>query len=267
MTTIVEAPAADRPSADFRARGARSRYYLWLAAACAAIAILGFMPTYWLQVPARTFVGSPLLHIHGVLNTTWVLFLMSQTWLITQGKISNHRDWGLAGIALATAVVIVGYATAIVSLQERLAHGEGDAARSFLATAFFAMTLFAMFTAAAIACTRRPDWHKRLIVAGTVSLIDAAAGRVGFFFVVGHSPGIRPGLMPLPPEAMSTVVGLLLQFIIIAAMIQDRRTRGSVHPAWIVALAIAVPALLLKIPLSHTAGWRAFADWTTHITQ
>lgn len=243
----------------------RSSYFFWLAAACAAIAILGFMPTYWLQVPTRTFVGTPLLHIHGVLNTAWVLFLMSQAWLISQGKIHNHRQWGLAGIALATAVVIVGYAAAIVNLQERLAHGEWDAARSFLSTAFFAMTLFATFTAAAIACTRRPEWHKRLMVAGTVSLVDAAAGRVGFFFVVGHGPGIRPGLMPLPPEVMPTIVGMLLQVIIVVGMIQDRRTRGSVHPAWIVALAVAVPTLLLKMPLSHTAGWLTFADWTTHI--
>lgn len=223
------------------------------------------MPTYWLQVPTGTFVGPPLLHIHAALNTAWMLFLISQAWLISKGRIRNHRDWGLAGIALATAVVIVGYATAIVSLQERLAHGEGDAARSFLATSFFAMTLFAIFTGAAIACTHRPDWHKRLMVAGTVSLIDAAAGRIGFFFVVGHGPGIRPGLMPLAPEIMPTVVGLLLQVIVIAGIIQDKRTRGSVHPAWIVALAIAVPMLVLKIPVSHTAAWQAFANWTTHI--
>jgi uncharacterized membrane protein YozB (DUF420 family) len=265
MSSIIEAPAMERPQAGLRSTSARSRFFLWLATACAAIAILGFMPTYWLQVPAGTFVGTPLLHIHGVLNTVWVLFLMSQAWLISQGKIRNHRDWGLAGVALATAVVIVGYATAIVSLQERLAHGEGNAARSFLSTAFFAMTLFAIFTAAAIACTRQPDWHKRLMIAGTISLIDAAAGRVGFFFVVGHGPGIRPGLMPLPPEAMPTIVGLLLQLIVVAGMIHDRRTRGSIHPAWILALAVAVPTLLLKIPLSHSAGWLAFADWTTHI--
>ena len=266
MATVSEADAGEPPLASSRpgARG-RSRGVFWLAIACAAIAVLGFMPTYWLQLPAGTFVGPPLLHIHGALNTAWVLFLVCQAWLASRGKIRNHRDWGLAGVALASAVVVVGYVTAIVSLQERLAHGEGEAARAFLSTPFVGMTLFAIFTAGAIACTHRPEWHKRLMIAGTVSLIDAAAARIAFLMVVGHGPGLRPGLAPLPPEAMPTIVGLLLQGVIVAGMVNDRRLRGSVHPAWIVALCVSVPTLLLRAPLSHTAAWQAFADWTTHI--
>jgi uncharacterized membrane protein YozB (DUF420 family) len=248
-----------------RTDGKRSRSFLWMALACAAIAVFGFMPTYWLQLPSNTFTGVPLLHIHAALNTAWVLFLILQAWLVSEGKIRNHRYWGLSGIALASAVVVVGYVTAIVSLEERLARGEGDAARSFFSTPFFAMTLFALFTAAAIACTDRPQWHKRLMIAGTISLIGAAAGRAGFLMAVGYGPGLRPGLAPLPPEAMPTIAGLLLQLLVIAGMIKDKRARGSVHPAWIVAFIVSVATLILKVPLSHTEGWRAFADWTTHI--
>lgn len=261
MATIVES----QKEHSARRTLVRSRFFLWLAMACAAIAILGFMPTYWLQLPAGTFVGSPLLHIHGVLNTAWVLFLMSQAWLVSEGRIRNHRDWGLAGIALATLVFVIGYTTAIVSLQERLARGEGDAARIFLATPLTAMTLFGLFTAAAIASTHRPEWHKRLMIAGTVSLIQAAAARFAFLMAVGHGPGVRPGLVVTPPEAMPTVVGLLLQGVLVAGMVNDKRTRGSVHPAWLVALAISISALILKVPLSHTAAWLAFANWTTHV--
>jgi len=104
--------------------------------------------------------------------------LISQAWLVSEGKIRDHRDWGLAGISLATAVVVVGYATAIFGLHERLARGEGDRARAFLSTPFTAITLFAIFVAAAIACTHRPEWHKRLMIAGTVSLVNAAAARL-----------------------------------------------------------------------------------------
>jgi uncharacterized membrane protein YozB (DUF420 family) len=261
MATLVETQALQSRQRHL----VHSRMFLWLALACAAIAILGFVPTYWLQLPAGTFVGTPLIHIHGALNTAWVLFLISQAWLVSRGKIRNHRDWGLAGIALATLVVVIGYVTAISSLQERLARGEGDAARAFLVTPLTAMTLFAVFTAGAIACTHRPEWHKRLMVAGTVSLVEAAAARVAFLIAVGHRPGLRPGLVAPPPEAMPTVVGLLLQIVIVAGMIHDKRTRGSVHPAWIVAITVSVSALLLKVPLSHTPAWLAFANWTTHI--
>ena len=260
-----ETPVGDHSLLARRGTPARSPFFLWMAVACAAIATLGFMPTYWLQIPAGTFRGPPLLHIHAALNTAWVVFLVSQAWFVSRGRIRNHRDWGLLGIALASAVVVVGYVTAIVSLKERLARGEGDAARAFLTTPFTAITLFAVFTAAAIACTHRPEWHKRLMIAGTVSLVDAAAARFAFYAVVGHGPGVRPGLMPLPPEAMPTIVGLILQLIVVVGMVHDKRVRGSVHPAWLVAFAVSVVALLLKMPLSHTAGWLGFADWTSHI--
>lgn len=265
LATITETEAVGKPLPGGRAKLARSRFFLWLAIACAAIAFFGFVPTYWIQFPASTFIGPPLLHIHGLLSTAWVFFLISQAWLVSQGKISRHRDWGLAGIALGTLVVAVGYATAVVSLKERLARGEGDAARAFLATPLTAMTLFAVFTGAAIWCSRRPDWHKRLMIVGTVSLVNAAAARFAFLMAVGHRPGLRPGLVATPPELMPTVVGLLLQLLVVAGMIHDKRTRGSVHPAWIVGLTISTFALIVKIPLSHTADWLAFADWTTHI--
>lgn len=265
MTTIVETQAFEQPLAPRPAKLARSRFFLWLAIVCAAIGLLGFVPTYWMQLPAGTFIGPPLLHIHGFLSTAWVLFLILQTWLVSEGRISRHRDWGLAGIALATMVVIVGLVTSVVSLEERLARGEGDTARAFLTTPLTAITLFAAFTAAAIWCSRRPDWHKRLMIVGTVSLVNAAAARFAFLVAVGHRPGLRPGLVATPPELMPTIVGLLLQLIIVSGMIYDKRTRGSVHAAWIVGLTISSLALILKVPISHTAGWMNFADWATRI--
>jgi uncharacterized membrane protein YozB (DUF420 family) len=143
MATVVE----NSVKHSGRRAAVRSRLFLWLAIACAAIAILGFAPTYWLQLPAGTFVGPPLLHIHAVLNTTWVLFLIFQAWLVSEGKLRSHRDWGLAGISLASVVVVVGFATAIESLSYELAHGRGDAARSFFTVPVFSIGLFAAFTA------------------------------------------------------------------------------------------------------------------------
>ena len=88
MATIVE-PAATPPETDIRTtadRRPRTRFYLALALVCAAISILGFAPSYWVQLPAGTFKGTPLLHIHGALATAWVLFLiiLALTYLATQ---------------------------------------------------------------------------------------------------------------------------------------------------------------------------------------
>ena len=36
-------------------------FYVWVAAAIALFAFAAFAPTYWLQLPAGTFVGTPLI--------------------------------------------------------------------------------------------------------------------------------------------------------------------------------------------------------------
>jgi len=263
MATILQ---TDRQSGVARHRTRpHDRFYLWQTLVCAAIAIGGFLPTYWLQLAPRSFIGPPLLHIHGALCTLWIFFLVSQASLIVRGKRRNHRDWGLAGIALATAVIIVGISAAIVSLKFELGRGLGDASRSFLVVPLAAMARFAIFTGAAIGFTHQSDWHKRFMIVGTVGLIEAAAARIAFTFAVGYGPGLRPGLLPPPPATIPIAVGLLLQLIIIAGMVHDRRTRGSVHPAWTIGLIGSVAVILLKVPLSTTAGWLAFADWTTRI--
>ena len=250
---------------DSAARPARDRLFLWLAITCAVVAIGGFMPTYWMQLPARTFRGPPLLHIHGAFATLWIVYLISQAWLISAGRIRNHRDWGLLGISLASIVFMLGVTTAIIALRSELALGFGDAARAFLVTPLTAIVMFGGFTAAAIANVRKPDWHKRLMIVGTVNLIQAAAARIGFVLATGGGPGARPGLFPPPPAMAVIVTSLLLQLILIAGMVADWRRLGRVHPAWIVGLAADLAAIFLSHALGHSAAFIAFADWSTRI--
>ena len=258
--------AGQLPGSDKRSlTPARGRFYLRVSLACGAIAILGFLPTYWLQLAPRTFAGPALLHIHAALCTAWVLFLISQTWLVSNNRLSSHKEWGIAGVSLATAVFIVGLATAISGLEANLARGLGDAARSFFITPLSAILRFGIFTGAAIALVRKPEWHKRLMIVGTVSLIEAAAARFAFMMAVGRAPGLRPGTAPLPPVMMPVVVACLLQLFIVAGMIHDKRVRGSVHPAWIVGLIGSVAVIALKIPLSTSGAWLSFASWATTI--
>ena len=79
-------------------------FYVWMAAACAAIAFGGFAPTYWLQLAPHAFIGPPLIHLHAVLFAAWPVLLLSQTFLAANSKLNQHRAWGLAGISLVHGV-------------------------------------------------------------------------------------------------------------------------------------------------------------------
>lgn len=268
MATMVE-QAASPPDAEIRStpeRRPRTRFYLVLALVCAAIAVGGFAPSYWLQLPAGTFKGAPLLHIHGALATAWVLFLISQSTLVTRGSVARHRDWGLFGISLASVLTVVAMMVAIQAMTEKLAHGAGDEVRSFLIVPISGILLFAGFTAAAVANIRRPEWHRRLMIVGTVALLGAAMARVFFYFAVGTGPGVRPGLMPAPPPpAMPLISGLLLQLILVAGMVHDKRRHGRIHPAWIYGFVIMTAVNLLRVPIGQTDVWLGIADWLGRI--
>src|SRR6266853_3857573 len=43
---------------------------------CAVTAFVGFMPTFWLPMTRGAYVVSPVLAIHGLLFSTWVLFFV-----------------------------------------------------------------------------------------------------------------------------------------------------------------------------------------------
>lgn len=262
MATTIDrvGPELAPTSAKTRTGLHRTRFYFWLTLVCAAVAIGGFMGTYWLQLPARTFRGPPLLHIHGLLCTTWVLYLISQSSLVVRGKIRSHRDWGLLGIALASVLTVVAIAVAITGMNDRVAQ-YGDAARSFLTVPLSAIGLFAAFTAAAVANVKRPEWHRRLMIVGTSCLIQAALARVFFLMATGGGPGMRPGVLPPPPVGVAAMPAFLLELILVAGMIRDWRVERRVHPAWIVAVVVITSVELLRSPISASAGWLAFASW------
>ena len=216
-------------------------FYVWMAAVCALIAFGAFAPTYWLQLYAGTFVGPPLLHVHGALFFAWTLLLLSQTALAATGRLDSHRAWGLGGVSLATAMVVVGVAASIHTLTTGLVAGYGDASRAFLILPLSAIVLFAGFFVAAVSNIRRPEVHKRFMLLATISLLQAAMGRIFFILATGGGPGMRPGLGPPPPLFIGLVPSLILELMIVAGIVYDWRTRGRPHPVWLIGAVVRLP--------------------------
>ena len=197
-------------------------------------------------VVRRTFVGSPLVHIHGALFSSWTLLLFSQTLLVANGCLGHHRAWGLAGISLATAMVVIGLAAALQTLTAGLAAGYGDRSRAFLILPVSAIGLFAGFFIAAIANIPRREAHKRFMLLATISLLQAAMGRIFFGLMTGGGPGLRPGLGPPPPWAIGLAPSLLIELLIVAGIVFDWRTRGRPHPVWLIGAAIMTAVVRLR---------------------
>ena len=97
-------------------------------------------------------------------------------------------------------MLFTGFAVAIQGLQVRLDAGYGDPARAFVIVPISTVTMFAAFVTAAIVNLKRPEWHKRLMLVATVSLLQAAVARFFFLATTGGGPGYHKSVRtPLYP--------------------------------------------------------------------
>ena len=235
---------------------AADRFYFAMALTCALVAFLGFAPSYWAPLAARSLAEAPVVHLHAVLFSAWTLFFVVQAGLAGTGRIALHRALGLVGISLASMMLLVGLATAIHSAEAQIARGFGDGARGFMIVPVTTILFFAAAVAVAVANRRQPEIHKRWMLIATVAILIAATARIVRFLRFGTD--VPPG--PPPIEA-SIVPALTTDLLIVAAMVHDWRTRGRVHPAYWIGGGIWLAIQLGRIPFSKTPQWQAIADW------
>lgn len=245
----------------------RSRFYFWMAVAMAATAFLGFAPTFWIPMAQGVPEQIAVLAIHGALFFGWTLLLIYQAWLVGSGNVARHRDVGLIGISLATAMTIFGVLAAINAAKRAIAMNFGEAAEAFMIVPLTSLLTFAILVTAAIVNIRRSEWHKRLMLSATAIILDAAIARPFIIYIVmgGHPPPFEgtvglAGFHGPPPPVIGvlppSLAGLLF---IVAGMVRDWRSLGKVHPAYWWAGGFALATQLLKIPFSDTALWHGIA--------
>ncbi len=251
----MAAAAIDSP------RRTMGTFYVWMAALFVLIAFSGFAETYWLQLPAGTFTGSPLLHLHGLVFSAWTLFFLSQTWLASSGRMQHHRAWGVAGVALATAMVFVGLATGIASMQKGVAEGYAQGARAFAIVPITAALVFAVLVAWAVVTVKKPETHKRLMMLATLSILQAPLGR--FFFLTvggGGGPGSRPGSGPPAPVATTAAPGVLVALLILGTALYDWRKNGRPHPVYLIGGAVVAIVEVGRTMVGDAPQWQAIAE-------
>lgn len=230
-------------------------FYVYMAAACATVAVLGFAPTYWLPIMTGAFKAHPVVHIHGIIFYSWTLFFLAQTWLATRGHIAWHTTMGMVGISFATAMTIFGFLAAINQMETAATLGLEDAGKAFAIVPISSILFFAMVFILAVTNVRRSEWHKRLMLLATISILDAPIAR---WFQTFLAP---PGSSGPPPVAADIPPFLVTFILLVVAIVFDWRTRGRPHPAYLSGGSALVALKVLQVPLSATPLWHSVAGW------
>lgn len=241
--------------ADAAAKPTRNFYFI-MALALLATAVIGFSQTYFAPMAAGKLNVPAIHHIHGLFFFSWVLLFAVQTWLVASKRTAFHRELGLLGISIATAMVF----TVMVTVVERIhffdQHGTGDAMRVFTWVQVSGIIFFAALFALAIVNARKPEIHKRLMLLATISLMDAPIARI---YAMNFMPPPPPGPPLHPPVMLAVIGGLIAVVFLIAAVIYDWRTRGKPHPVYIWGGLAFVAYQLTRAPISETGWWMSVA--------
>lgn len=221
-------------------------FYVGMAVAIVATAFAGFARTYYLRWHYDAPPLMPLLHLHGLVFTSWLLLLLAQTSLVAANRVDLHRRLGVAGAALAALMVVVGTVTAVTRAGQGAAP-TGVPPLVFLAIPLGDMVMFAGLAGAGLWFRRRPDLHKRLMLLATTALMAAPIARLPF------------GVLQAGPPAFFGLADLFL----VALIAYDLVTRRRVHRATLVGGLALVLSQPLRLMLSGTGAWLAFAAWLT----
>ena len=223
-------------------------FYVGMSVAVATTVFAGFAPTYFL----RSYFGAPplmpLLHVHGIVFTSWIVLLLTQTTLVAAKRTDVHRRLGMVGAVIAVMIVVVGTMTAIIRAKQGAAPPGGPPPLVFLAIPLFDMLVFSSLAAAGFYFRRRADLHKRLMVLATSSVLSAAIARLPF------------GILKAGPPAFFALTDLF----IVACVIYDLIARRRLHRATVWGGLLIILSQPLRLMIAGTSVWMGFATWLTH---
>jgi hypothetical protein len=224
--------------------GKDRRMYIWFAVFMPIIVLAGFARSYYL----KSFFGFPalpslLVHLHGIVMTSWVVLFVTQVTLVATGRTKTHQRLGVFGAILAALIVIVGVLTAIAGAARGAS--PGPPALQFLAVPLFDMLAFAILVGTALYLRRRRlDIHKRLMLLAAVNLLAPAIARIPLHFIETGGPLAFFGLTDL---CLLACVGF--------DTIKNRR----LHPAFLWGTLLIIASQPLRLMLSGTDIWLRFA--------
>jgi len=219
------------------------RLYILAAIVTPLIVLAGFARTYYL----KPFFNTPdlpgrIVHLHGIVMTTWVLLFITQVSLVATRRTRVHQRLGIAGGVLAALVVIVGVLTALFAAAR--GHTPGPPALAFLVVPLGDMLVFSVLIGLALYFRRKLQVHKRLMLLAAINLLTPAIARIPLSFIANGGPLAFFGLTDL---------------VLLAFVAYDTVKHRRLHPVFLWGSIFIIAMQPLRLLLAGTSVWMNFA--------
>ena len=237
--------------------------FVFMAAWFIAIVLAGFIPDSLMKIEmVRAGLRPPfplVLHMHAVLMGSFLLVLLAQTTLMATGRREYHMQLGLLAMVLAPALVVVGFILAPTMYQQVWAGAqsappgvrEGLQDRlpmldNILLLQIRVGIVFSLLMIVALrARGRNAGLHKRMMFLATAMALPAAIDRITWL----------PTTLPASPLAPDLYTLLAISPMLLWDVIRNR----SLHPAYVIWLAVSLPFTIAVHGLWGTDWWHQMA--------
>lgn len=268
MATLAGTPAVRKARVDHLSGTPRAGFidrwiYVFTAASFIAVVLTGFIPDSIMKIGMVQAGQRPpfptILHFHAVLMGSFLLLLLTQTVLVATGRCALHRRVGIAAFALVPALVVVG-----LILVPTMYYQTWDALQAAPAAARAGLQqvlgvredimllqlrigiLFPLLIGIALGARgKNAGIHKRMMLLATAMPLPAAWDRITWI----------PSTMPLSP--LSTDLYVLLS--VTPMFVWDVFRNRSIHPAYLIWVAINLPFVIAVNLLWDTPWWHSAA--------
>lgn len=268
MATIAEtAVGRERPqdhlSGTPRAHPVDRWIYVFTAASFIVIVLAGFIPSSLAKIAAvQAGERAPfplVLHMHAVLMGSFLLLLLTQTWLMAMGRREYHMRLGLLAMLLAPALVVVGLILAPTTYQGvwSAAQAAPPPARAELQQLLLRLDnilllqlriglLFPILLLIGLrARGREAGLHKRMMILATAMALPAGIDRIPWL----------PTTLPASPMAPDLYTVLAISPMLVWDLVRNRH----LHKAYWIWLALFLPFAVLVHTLWDTQWWHSTA--------
>jgi hypothetical protein len=199
--------------------------------------LVGFAKTFFLRSQFNVPPIPPYLYVHGSVLTTWFVLVLAQTYLVAARRTDLHRHLGIVAVVVGVLIIPIS-AFVVVHAARRTQGAITPLLRLEVVGDLLSMVWFGGFVAAGVYFRRRPDVHKRLMIASCFTIYGPVFAR---FNEVYGLPVPAPVVVPL------AVITLGAYDLIVA---------GRLHRAtvWIAFLLVGVLLPLLGVLIASGAA-------------
>lgn len=220
------------------------RFYVAAAIGAILVVFAGFARTYYLKGVFGAPAIPELVHVHGIVMTSWFLLFLVQVGLVATRRTNIHRKVGVGGTVLAALMVIVSVVTAISAARRGVSPGPPPLV--FLVIPLGDLFVFSILVAAGISLRKKLATHKRLMLMASMGILTPAIARIPMEFIATGGPLVFFGLTDL---------------VILAVIAIDTVRNRRLHPAFAWGALLVIASQPLRLMLSGTDVWMRFATW------